>query len=114
MQRTDAQRKAIELYCRIVAQSLAQEGHTLQDVVAQIRRVEILPTQALIKEIVWNGISKAMLEKPSSTMLEKSEVTLVYEAMNKWLGQTFGIHVPFPTVDHDAPDNVKVINNYTA
>lgn len=106
-QRTDQQRKSIELYCRMVAEALAKEGHTLQDVVAQIKKAEILPTQSLIKEVVWNGISKAMLDKPSSTQLEKSEVTLVYEAMNKWLGQYFEIHIPFPTSEEDIGNYVN-------
>lgn len=92
----------------MVAEALAKEGHTLQEVVAQIKKAEILPTQSLIKEVVWNGISKVMLDKPSSTQLEKSEVTLVYEAMNKWLGQYFEIHVPFP-VDENKIGNYDVL-----
>lgn len=107
-QRTDQQRKAIEVYCRNVATELAKQGHTMQDVVKEIKKAEILPTQSLIKEVVWNGISTAMLQKSSSTNLEKSEVTLVYEAMNKWLGQNFGVHIPFP-VDEKKIGNFDVL-----
>lgn len=103
--RTDQQRKAIEVYCREVANALDREGHTLQDVVQKITKVEIRPTQANIKAVVWNEISKAYLSKSSSTQLEKSEVTLIYEAMNKWLGIQFQIHVPFPVDETKVWDN---------
>lgn len=106
MQRTDSQRKAIEVYCRLVAEELWRNGHTMQDVVKAIKRAEIRPTQARVKEIVWNGISEAQLQKPSSTMLEKHEVTEVYERMNKFIGQEFGIHIPFPQ-DEDKISNYQ-------
>lgn len=104
VQRTDSQRKAIEVYCRQVAEALRAEGHTMQDVIREIKKAEILPTQSLIKEIVWNGISLASVGKDSSTKLEKSEVSLVYEHVNNWLSR-FGIYVPFPVDENKIWDN---------
>ena len=107
-QRTDQQRKAIEVYCRLVAEELWRNGHTMQDVVKAIKRAEIRPTQARVKEIIWNGISEAQLNKSSSTQLEKTEVDEIYDRMNKFLGQEFEIHIPFP-VDKDKIGNFDVV-----
>lgn len=101
MQRTDQQRKAIEVYCRQVAETLEREGHTLQDVIKVIRRAEIRPTQSNIKAVVWNGISEALLGKDSSTKLEKSEVDRVYEMMNAFIGREFHFHIPFPSEEKE-------------
>lgn len=103
--RTDQQRKAIEVYCREVAKALWAKGVSMQHVMREIRKVELIPTQERIKRDVWNEMSNALFGKESSTLLEKSEVTMVYEVMNKWLGERFEIHVPFP---HDKED----IDNY--
>jgi len=95
-QRTQSQNNAIHLYLTQVANELDRNGHTLQDVVKEIRKVEITPTMHNIKEVVWREIQKAHLGKESTTFLTKHEVTEIYEIMNKWLGLHFKIHVPFP------------------
>jgi len=104
MQRTDQQRKAIEIYCKQIAEELDRHGHTLQDVVKAIRRAEIRPTQSNIKAIVWNGISDALLGKDSSTKLDKLEVDKVYEMMNAFIGREFEFHVPFPSFETKADE----------
>jgi len=110
-QRTDQQRKSIELYCKFVAETLDREGHTLQDVVKVIRKAEIRTTQANIKAIVWNGISEALLGKTSSTKLEKHEVDQVYEAMNAFIGREFEFFVPFPSEKQLEQQDENVIAN---
>lgn len=97
-QRTPKQRKAIEVYCREVADALDREGHTLQNVVAQIKKAEIRPTQENIKEVVFKPIAKVLFSVESTTELDTTQVDRVYEVMNKWLGDNFEIHVPFPTI----------------
>lgn len=105
--RTDSQRKAIEVYCREVAKALYDEGHTLQDVIKEVKKAEITPTQSNIKAVVWNGINEALFKKTSSTELSTTEVTKIYEVMNKWLGEKFEIHIPFPNEINDDPQNKK-------
>jgi len=105
-QRTDQQRKSIEVYCREIANELDKQGHTLQDVVKVIKRAEIRTTQSNIKAIVWNGISDALLGKDSSTKLDTFEVDKVYEMMNAFIGREFHFHIPFPSLclQHDSLD----------
>lgn len=95
-QRTENQNKALHLYLTQVAGELDRQGYTLQDVVKQIKKVEITPTMHNIKEVVWREIQKAQLGKESTTHLTKHEIDPVYDVMNKWLGTYFHIHIPFP------------------
>lgn len=105
VQRTASQNNALHLYLSQVAEALAREGHTMQDVTKAIRRAEIRPTMAALKEVVWRPLQEIIHAKKSTTELSKQDIDPVYEAMNKWLGQEFGIHVPFP---HNPSD----IDNY--
>jgi len=62
-----------------------------------IHKVEITPTMSNVKEIIWKEIQKVVLGKASTTELSKQEdIDAVYDVMNKWLGQEFGLHIPFP------------------
>lgn len=99
-QRTDAQNKALHKYLELVATELAREGHTMQSVVKCIKRAEITPTKEALKEIVWRPIQEILFGKKSTTQLSRSEVSQVYEVMNKWLGENFELHIPWPAIDH--------------
>ena len=101
-QRTTSQNNALHKYLTLVAEELAREGHTMQDVTKAIRRAEIRPTMAALKEVVWRPLQEIIHGKKSTTELTKQDIDPVYEAMNKWLGQEFEIHIPFP---HD-PDKI--------
>ena len=107
-QRTELQNRALHLYLTQVATELDRNGHTLQDVVKKITKVEIVPTMHNIKEVVWREIQKAQLGKDSTTFLTKHEINEVYEVMNKWLGAYFQIHVPFPNDEEISPLRDKV------
>jgi hemoglobin-like flavoprotein len=95
-QRTAQQNKALHLYLTQVAQELDRQGHTMQNVVKKITKVEIKPTLYNVKEMIWREIQKAVLGKDSTTFLEKNEIDQVYDVMNKWLGTYFEIYIPFP------------------
>ncbi len=104
-QRTSQQNKSLHLYLSMVARELQNQGQTMQDVVKAIRKVEILPTDKNLKELVWREIQKVVVQKESTTELAKNEVDEVYEVMSAWLAKEFQIDIPFP---HD-PDR---IDNY--
>lgn len=113
--RTERQNNALHLYLTQVAETLDREGHTMQDVVKCITKVEIRPTMLNVKEMVWREIQKAQLGKVSTTDLSKQEdIDKVYDAMNKWLGHYFQIHIPFPSMEEGEQDKdgKYKINNY--
>lgn len=96
-QRTDQQRKAIEVYCRELAKTLNDAGLDQRAVLAQMREgVEISWNQDTVKDTLWRRIQVAILGKESTTKLNADEVTRVYDTLNRWTGTTFGIAVQFP------------------
>lgn len=103
--RTERQNNALHLYLTQVAETLDREGHTMQDVVQKITKVEIRPTLSNVKEMIWREIQKAQLGINSTTNLKKQEdIDKVYDAMNKWLGYYFEIHIPFPSMEEGTQD----------
>lgn len=96
-QRTDQQRKAIEVYCRNVAFVLNDGGLDQRKVLSAMRDgVEIPWRQESVKDSLWREVQKAVIGKESSAKLERPEVSKVYDVLNKWLSETFGVSVPFP------------------
>jgi len=60
------------------------------------------------KELIWRPIQQALLQKKSTTELEKVwDIDEVYEHLNRHLGQVFGINVPWPTKSEIAAVNEK-------
>lgn len=105
--RTSTQNRALHLYLTLVADALDREGFTMQDVVKAIRRAEIRPTPQAMKEVVWKPLQEVMYGKRSTTELERAEVDRVFEAMNKWLGEQFELHVPFPSLESLLADKIN-------
>lgn len=96
-QRTDQQRKAIEVYCRELATALNDAGLDQRAVLAQMREgVEIPWQQETVKDTLWRRIQVAILGKESTTKLNADEVSRVYDTLNRWTGSTFGVSVQFP------------------
>lgn len=96
-QRTDQQRKAIEVYCRELATVLNDAGLDQRAVLAKMKEgVEIPWSQDTVKDTLWRRIQVAILGKESTTKLNADEVSRVYDVLNRWTGTTFGISVQFP------------------
>ena len=97
--RTAQQQKAIEVYCRQVADALNDAGY---DKVAFYKAVQSkikLPwTQESVKSEIWKVVQKAMLKKSSTTQLTKHEVSDIYETINARVLAERGLYVAFPEV----------------
>lgn len=108
---TRSQQNSIHLYLTHVSQELQNEGHTMQDVVAEIKKAEITPTMQALKEVVWKPMQKAMYGKDSTTQLSKLEVSEVYENCNRFFAR-FGVSVPFPSLQdgEELDGKVKIEN----
>ena len=98
--RSLTQNSALHKYCEMVARELENGGHTMQDVVKVITRVEITPTTQNVKEILWREIQKALFGKKSTTELTTAEVSKVYEVMAMFLAREFQISLPFPSEEN--------------
>ena len=95
--RTDQQRKAIEVFCRKLADTLNDSGQDQRKVLAAMKEgVEIPWGQESIKDTIWRRIQIALLDKESTADLEPAEVSRVYDVVNRFTSERFGISVPFP------------------
>lgn len=97
-QRTDQQRKAIEVYCRSLADALNDAGLDQRAVMANMREGVSLPwSQDRVKDVLWREVQLAILGKKSTTGLTTTEITEVYEPLNRWTAQALGVTVLFPS-----------------
>ena len=123
VQRTDQQRKAIEVFCKRLAETLNDAGYdmlciltfkrnaaliklleqakTLIDQIIfklQGREMRVPWTQDSAKDNLWRPIQIAMFGKRSTTELEVSEVSEVHETLMKNLTERYNIpYVEFPS-----------------
>jgi hypothetical protein len=93
--RTLKQNSALHKYFELVSRELNDRGLTVTKTI----KADIVWSPASIKEVLWKPIQEAVLKKKSTAELNKSEIDSVYDVMNMALGQKFGIHVPFPTIE---------------
>lgn len=94
--RTLQQNSALHLYYMWLATELNLAGYSVQLVLKEKMDLDFTPE--MVKELLWRPAQKAILKKKSTTELKKlEEIDLIYEHLNRHLGEKFGIHVPFPT-----------------
>ena len=94
--RSSQQNRALHMWLSQVADALNEAGMPMQKVLT----VDIEWNQDSVKEYLWRTVQKSLLKKDSTTQLSKLEVTRVYEALNRLLGEKWGIHIPFPSQEH--------------
>lgn len=104
MQRTHNQNNALHLYCKLLADGLNAGGFTVQTVLKE--NMDIDWNTKLVKELLWRPTQQVILGKDSTTELEKiQEIDVVFEHINRFVGERFGLHVPFPNDPDEAPLN---------
>ena len=96
--RTEQQRKAIEVYCREMANAINAAGYEFTTFIERKKQrgVETPWTQELFKEEVWRPIQQAYLKKNSTTQLKPDEVTVIYEVVNMKMSEIAGVSMNFP------------------
>ncbi len=95
--RTDRQNRSLHLMFRMLADELNGAGLDQRKVLKP--GVDIPWTEKAIKEQIWRPIQKAQLEKTSTTELTTVEIDQVFDTINKHLGEKFGLHVAFPSIE---------------
>ncbi len=99
--RTDQQNKALHLWFRWVADALNEKHYDFRDL-----RVEIAATEHLVKELMFKPVMQHTYGKISTTKLEKNEVSVLYDVLNRAFGEKLGINVPFPS-EEDVQDAMR-------
>ena len=96
-QRTIQQNRALHKLFDLYAETLNNAGLDMKRTLKQ--DAEIPWRQETVKEFLWRPVQKALLGKVSTTELTTKEIDEVFEVLNKHLGQTHGVHVPFPSIE---------------
>lgn len=96
-QRTLTQNRALHLYFQFVADTLNSAGLDMKKVLKPT--IDILWTKYSIKEYLWKSVQNVMFGKESTKTLTTKEIDIVYDQLNKFLSEKFGISVPFPSLE---------------
>lgn len=97
-QRTAQQNKALHVYFGLIADRLSAAGYDLNQVLAK-NPVAVPCTPYNIKELFWKPIMKAQLGKESTTEMDTADIDKIYETVNRFLAQEFGISEPWPSIE---------------
>lgn len=90
-QRSIKQNSALHRYFSLVSIELNKRGHVIDP---KGLNVEWSPTR--VKELIWRKFQKVVLNKESTRLLTKVELTQIYDYVNLYIGENFGFHVEFP------------------
>ena len=93
--RTLKQNAAMHKYFTLVAEALNDKQLTVKTII----KADIEWNPISVKSLLWKPIQEAVLQKKSTTELKRKEIDDVYDTINRVLGEKFGIHVPFPTIE---------------
>lgn len=85
------QNNALHRYFSLVSIELNQRGHKIDP-----QNLNIDWSMTRVKELIWKEFQKIVLQKDSTRLLTKKELTEIYDYVNQYLGQTFEFNVEFP------------------
>lgn len=96
-QRTRQQNKALHVLFNLLASELNQAGLDMRKTLKD--EIDIPWSGPSVKEYLWRPIQTAQLNKKSTTEMTTVEIDRVFDTINKHLGEKFGLHVRFPSVE---------------
>ncbi len=97
--RTEQQNKALHLYFQWLADELNNAGLDMRKTLKP--EIDIPWSKSSVKEYMWKPVQKMVLDKNSTTQLKKGEkeIDKVYDTLNRYLLEKFGVHIPFPSIE---------------
>lgn len=96
-QRTVRQNKALHVLFGLLATTLNDNGLDMRKTLKP--SVEIPWSAQGVKEYLWRPIQRAQTTKNSTTQLTTKEIDEIFDTLNKHLGEKFGVHIPFPSIE---------------
>jgi len=95
--RTEQQNKALHKWYAQLAKALNDDGFDMRVLID--KEIDIPWSAYTIKEHLWRPLQDAMFGKKSTTKLYTKEIDIIYDVINKTVGERTNIHVPFPCID---------------
>lgn len=100
--RTSQQNQALHKFFDLLADEFNDAGLDQKKVLAKIKEgVDIPWSKESIKHSLWHPMQEAVIGEESTTKLTTAQVNQVYEILNRWTAQTFGVSVEFPSNERD-------------
>lgn len=96
--RTQRQNRALHVFCRQLAETLREKDFDTAKFFKS--GFEVPFTTEIVKDNVWKPIQRAVTNKERSSKLSRTEVSEVFDVINRLLAEK-GIHVPWPEKKND-------------
>lgn len=97
-QRTIQQNKALHKYFEQLAEALNNEGLDMRIVLKP--EIDIPWNKDTVKEFLWKPVQRLQVGKDSTTeLLKDGDIDKIYETLNRFMGEKFFVHVPFPSIE---------------
>ena len=96
-QRTIQQNRALHLYFTHLADELNGAGYDMRKTLEP--EVDIPWNGKTIKEFLWKPILHAQLGKESTTEMTTKDIDLIFDTINRFISEKFGLTVSFPSVE---------------
>ena len=93
--RTIPQNSSLHQYCEWVGNELNARGLDMVKVLKP--GVEIPWSKVSVKEHIWRPVQEVHFGNTSTKKLERLDVSIIYDVINRHLSNKFGVHVPFPS-----------------
>lgn len=91
-ERSLKQNNALHRYFSLVARELNKNGFKIQSNL----NMELDWNMTRVKELIWKEFQKVVLGKDSTRLLTKKELTQIYDYVNRYTSEQFGISMEFP------------------
>lgn len=95
--RTIRQNSSLHLYFKLLSEALNEAGLDMKAVIKP--EVEISWTPTSVKEYLWKPLQEKLFGKRSTTRLKKKDIDIVYDNLNRILGERTEIFIPFPSIE---------------
>jgi hypothetical protein len=93
-QRTGLQNKSLHLYCTNLANALNDAGLDMKKTLKP--EIEIPWTCQSVKDHLYKPILKSLTGKDSTIDMDTKDPSIVYEILNRFMGEKHGITVQWP------------------
>lgn len=90
------QRGSLHVYCQHLATALNDSGWDMKKTLKA--EAEIPWTMYSIKENIWKPVLESMSGKDSTESQETTDVSEIYETVNRFVAQRTGVSVPWPSL----------------
>jgi hypothetical protein len=95
--RTSLQNRSLHLYFKNLANALNDSGNDMKVTLSTISDKPEIPWSMLsVKERLWQPVMDSIINQKSTARMEKKDVSIVYDALNRVLINRLGVSVQFP------------------